>query len=313
MKQHTPYIYYLLFLITGLFFSCEDDITFEFANYGEKVVVEGYIEEGELAKVFLTRSHGFFEPLSNDSVLVTINGIGFYVPELLSEILIIDAKVIVSDGTLIDSLELSLDPYTFPYVYYSGKNIIGQTGGVYELSVFTDGKLLSATTSIPVSIPIDSLWFEPLSEKYDSIGYIHGIFDDIPELGNYFRFFSKSEGRDSIYVHPWNSVWYDRNINGEEDVEFALYHGANDYEDIEDIGRWYFHVGEKVSVKFCTIDRENYEFWQSFQRNAGGSGNPFASPSPTITNIEGGLGIWGGYGVYKVDYIVQINDSIDSK
>ncbi|MEA3443703.1 MAG: DUF4249 family protein [Bacteroidota bacterium] len=313
MKYTTPYIYILL-LITGSLFSCEDDITFEFADYDNEVVVEGYIEEGEVARVFLTRSQSFFDPISNDSVLVTIEGFDFYVPEFLYKILVLDAIVVVSDGTQNDSLELWFDPYTYPYMVYKGKNIIGQTGGVYQLSVFADGKSLSAITTIHESIPIDSLWFEALSEQHDSIGYIHGIFDDPPEQGNYFRVFTKSKGRDSIYVHPWNSVGYDRNINGEEDVEFTIYHGENDFEDDEeDISRWYFHIGEKVSIKFCSIDKANYDFWQSFQRNAGGSGNPFAAPSPTKSNIEGGLGVWGGYGVYQIDYIVEVNDSIISE
>ncbi|MCF8372556.1 MAG: DUF4249 domain-containing protein [Bacteroidales bacterium] len=301
----------LIAILALLVYSCEDDITFEFANYDPKVVVDASIEEGDVAKVFLTRSRSYFDPISDDLVLVSLNGYQpFYIPRLLSEILILDAEVVVSDGSITDTLEIEIDKFNYPYVMYKGKHIVGETGGSYYLSIRADSKEMSAVTSIPESIPIDSLWFEPKSHFEDSIGYIHGIFDDPPEVGNYFRVFTKTIGRDSTFVHPWNSVGHDRDINGEEDIEFSVYHGANDFEENDGSQRWYFKVGEEVIVKFCTIDNDSYEFWRSFQQNAGGAGNPFASPAPTITNIEGGLGVWTGYGVYTTIYKVQKNDSV---
>ncbi len=300
----------LFFILISFLISCEDDITFEFDGYDEQIVVDGYIEEGEFARVFLTRSRSFFDPIYGDSVLITLDGMAFYVPELLSELLIVDASVFVTDGVTTDSLKLDIDQFTYPYVVYKGSKITGQVGKTYDLLIMADGKTLTASTTILPSVPIDSLWFEPLNENHDSMGYIHGIFDDPQESGNYYRIYSKSKGRDSVYVHPWNSVWHDRNINGKEDVEFAIYHGANDFEDKESISRWYFHIGEAVTVKLCAIDKASYDFWLSFQQNAGGSGNPFVAPAPTLSNIDGGLGIWSGYGIFKIDFKVHVNDTI---
>ncbi len=194
---------------------------------------------------------------------------------------------------------------------YQGKNIIGEINGVYELSILVDNNLITSETTILEPIAIDSLWFEALSEDHDSIGFIHGVFDDPPELGNYFRVFTKSKGRDSSYMHPWYSVGHDRNVNGDEEIEFRVYHGANDFEDEESIDRWYFHIGEEVSIKFCSIDKSSFDFWQSYQQNAGGTGNPFAAPTSLKSNINGGLGIWGGYGVFKINYLVQFPDTVD--
>lgn len=312
-KNRTTYKIFGVTFMALLAFSCEDDITFEFNNYEEKVVVDASIEEGDVAKVFLTRSKSYFDPISSDSVLVTLNGYQFYAPKLLSEILILDAEVFVSDGTITDTLKIDFDLYNYPYVVYKGKHIVGKTGGTYYLTVLADNKKLTSVTTIPAPISIDSLWFEPRNEHEDSIGYIHGTFDDPPEIGNYFRIFTKSTGRDSTFVHPWNSVGRDRDMNGEEDVEFSVYHGTNNFEDPDDSRRWYFEIGEEVIVKFCTIDFESYSFWHSFQQNAGGAGNPFASPTPTVTNIDGGLGVWTGYGVYTIIYIVQKNDSIHAE
>ena len=285
--------------------SCEEDITFEFSDYEEKIVIDGAIFEGEPAKVFITRSQSFFDSIPTDSVDIEYLGNVFTIPGMLYDLLVFDAEVIVSDGNQVDTLQLGIDPYTYPYLCYVGDPIVGQSGQSYTLSVTVGEEVVSSTTSIPSHIPIDSVWFEFKNDDEDSLGYIYGVFDDPVEEQNYYRFFSKSIGRDSIFVHPWRSVGYDQNVNGEEEVQFVLYHGNNSLEDSEDSDRWYFRLGEKVVVRFCTIDHDSFEFWSSFQENAGGSGNQFSSPSPTATNILGGLGVWCGYGVYDTLYTVQ--------
>ena len=48
-------------------------------------------------------------------------------------------------------------------------------------------------------------------------------------------------------------------------------------------------------VKFCSIDRNTFEFWRTEETQVQNNGNPFGSPAPISGNIKGGLGIWGGY------------------
>jgi hypothetical protein len=58
-------------------------------------------------------------------------------------------------------------------------------------------------------------------------------------------------------------------------------------------------------------------FWRGLVRQAGTNGNPFAEPMNLVSNINGGLGIWTGYGAsyYKVPIIngTTIIDTIQPK
>ena len=60
-----------------------------------------------------------------------------------------------------------------------------------------------------------------------------------------------------------------------------------------------------VLIKFCQIDEISLKFWRGLVRQAGTNGNPFAEPSNLPSNINGGLGVFTGYGAvyYKVPII----------
>jgi hypothetical protein len=51
----------------------------------------------------------------------------------------------------------------------------------------------------------------------------------------------------------------------------------------------------------ATIDKAHFDFWNTRDFSAS-SGGPFAAYTRISTNINGGLGIWGGYavGVYSM-------------
>ena len=49
------------------------------------------------------------------------------------------------------------------------------------------------------------------------------------------------------------------------------------------------------------------KFWRGLTRQSGSNGNPFAEPLNLPSNINGGLGVWTGYGstYYKVPIIKE--------
>jgi hypothetical protein len=62
----------------------------------------------------------------------------------------------------------------------------------------------------------------------------------------------------------------------------------------------YFLKGDTVTVKWSNIDQAQYNFWNSLEYEENNELNPFANPIVVASNINGGLGIWGGYGsTYK--------------
>jgi hypothetical protein len=45
------------------------------------------------------------------------------------------------------------------------------------------------------------------------------------------------------------------------------------------------------------VDYPHYQFWFTLEADRASNGNPFGFPTTIRSNINGGLGIWGGYAV----------------
>lgn len=280
-----------LLLISTVLMACEKEITVDMPTPESKVVVEAAIEEGQYAWAFITKTAAYFAPV--DSAIIM-------------NMIVKNATVIVSDGTQLDTMHLSFDPYTFPYLKYVGSKIIGQAGKAYELIIIVEGNTYHAKTTIPNAVALDSLKFKP-DINQDTLGFIWLYLKDPDTLGNYYRAFTKIIGKDSVFLHPYPSVTDDRFFNGQK-AEYQLFRGRNPLEDNQynsqgldsaGVARWYFRAGETVVVKIAQIDNEHYRFWYSMEQQFMTDGNPFATPTSLKTNIQGGaIGVWGGYGVF---------------
>lgn len=282
-------LYFLMFSI--ILVACEKEITVDMPIPENKIVVEAAIEEGQYAWAFISKTAAYFAPV--DSAIIM-------------NMIVKNAVVVVSDGTEQDTMHLSLDPYTFPYLKYVGSRIIGQAGKQYWITITVDGKTYRAKTTIPHAVALDSLKFKP-DNNQDTLGFIWLYLKDPDTLGNYYRAFTKILGKDSVFLHPYPSVSDDRFFNGQK-AEYQLFRGRNPLEDNNynpqgldsaGVARWYFRAGETVIVKITQIDNQHYRFWYSMEQQFMTDGNPFATPTSLKTNIEGGaIGVWGGYGVF---------------
>ncbi|MCX7861479.1 MAG: DUF4249 domain-containing protein [Bacteroidales bacterium] len=282
--------HWYLFITIMLLLSCEKEITVDLPIPESKIVIEAAIEQDEFAWAFITRTAAYFAPVDSSIIM---------------NMIVTNAKVIVSDGVVNDTLKITFDPYTFPYLKYKGSIIKGQPGKQYWLTVIADGKTFTAVTTIPYPVPIDSLKFKP-DKNQDTLGFVWVYLKDPDTLGNYYRGFTKVLGKDSVFLHPYPSVTDDRFFNGQT-AEYSLYRGRNPLEDSlynemgvgsDGVPRWYFRTGQTVVVKVAQIDAKHYDFWYSIEQQFMTDGNPFASPITIRSNIQGGaIGVWGGYGV----------------
>jgi len=277
----------LIWISSALIFiiSCEKDITVDLPDYEPKIVVEGWIEQNQLAMVILTKSSPYFSSVDSTALV---------------ELIITDATVIVSDGSVSDTLSLVLDNCYFPPFVYKGHILKGQIGATYYLTIEIQGKTLTATTSIPQPVPFDSIWFEPEPEKGDSLGFIWAHYTDPPETGNCYKIFTKRLGRDNKFIPIFGSIYEDSYFNG-KDLVFSMYRGIQsfineeEYEDDPELG--YFKINDTIVVKNCSIDRDVYDFWRTTYQVMFSGDNPFVPSIIINTNIKGGgLGVWGGYG-----------------
>jgi Domain of unknown function (DUF4249) len=277
-------IYFVSILIIA--FSCTKDIEIELPESEEKIVVEGWIEQNQYPVVVLTTNTPYFDKFDSTALM---------------DVFISDAKVTVSDGTTTEHLSFTIDFQNlqnadWPMVYFIGDTLKGEIGKTYTLNIEVEGKILTAFTTIPQIIEADSIWFK-LDEGQDSLGYLWGLYSDDPNTNSYFRFFTKRLSRDNVFTPTYGSIVEDKFFSGDT-LEFSLVRGIGSYTaadayDDEELG--YYKIGDTVVFRLTSIDQAHYNFWRTAEQEIMMGQNPFSSPVQIRSNIEGGLGVWGGY------------------
>jgi len=278
-----------------LFSSCEEDIKLNVLAADVKIVIEGSFENGQYAEVVVTRNSPLSQTINYDNMIVK------------------DALVYVSNGVITDTLRFDTVFTAANPFLYKGTTLLGMVGQVYSLTVVADGKIYTATTSIPAPVPLDSVWWKPQPPEQD-LGYAWAKLQEPSGLGNGYRWKAKRPMKivpydgsfvllDRRYVAPFGATFDDKYIDGKT-FEFAYNRGYDPvermyYEITEDEEeRGYYKRGDTVYIKFATIDKAAQDFYQTYDAAISSAGNPFASPVTIISNIKGGgLGVWAGMGV----------------
>lgn len=289
-----------LFFTGLLFLSCEKDITVDLPQPDPKIVVEGYIFEGERPYVILSRNSGFFAPLDSAAFINTF---------------IFNGVVVVSDGTNTDTLTFQTAPESALGVAYVKTNptVIGQAGKTYTLTAIADGQTVTSSTTIIPSIPVDSTMWK-LDGQEDSLGLVWVYFTDPGIDLRAYRFMTRRVSQVPERNEPLfrTNFYFDNNFfkgqQGTVGFGRAQQFGgglSNSNGEGDDPDRGYYRVGDTVEVRLCVIDKPYYDFLNTLGNSLGSSGSPFASPSNVISNVKGGLGGWGGHGVTQFTVICQ--------
>lgn len=307
--------------------ACEKEITVDLPPADPKIVVEGSIEQGLPPVVFITKSAGYFAPTDlnaiqnlyrSDATVTVSNGV---ITDTLTSICSGDVPEdllpIVTELTGLNEEQLSL----VNICAYVSLNplMIGEIDRAYDLTVELDGEVVTSTTKINKLVPLDSLWFR-IAGNTDSLGFLFATISDPDTLGNAYRWFAKrinqypdwsehaGEQKDISFIAPIGSVSDDVFFNGLS-FEFGYFRGTipnSDKEDDINEERGYYKEGDTVVVRGTVIDRGVFRFVNSFEEQVASAGSPFASPANVQSNIEGGLGVWAGYGaVYDTVICVE--------
>jgi hypothetical protein len=279
-------VLFFLFL-AGMMVSCEKDITVDLPVPPEEYVVEGYINPGKPAYVFISKTAAFFAPYDNASLL---------------NYAVRNAVVTVSDGIITDTLIAPLPDVGYLYI---SPQITGEVGKTYFLKIETnDGKVLTSVTAISPVVPLDSVWFK-VQPALDSLGWMWARLSDPPLPGNSYRWFAKRLGKDVDFIAPVGSVFEDKFFNGLS-FDFAYNRGkVPNSQSVDDNNEeeGYFKKGDTIVVKFASITKESYDFWRAAENQSSSNGSPFASPAPLKTNVTGAIGIWEGF-AFTLDTVV---------
>ncbi len=301
---------FISFLFLG-FYSCETEFTPDTSSFEEEIVVEGYIEAGDESTppyVFLTKSQSFFSEINTDNfddlfihdadVSVMHNNQSYSLSEVCLNDLTPAQQIILADflGTNIDSIGINFCVYTD--LTFS---LLGEEGEQYDLSINVYGIILTASTTIPNFVPLDSMKFSPIPDPdNDTLQELTGfISDPINEL-NFYRYFTRVN--QESFIPGLGSVSDDKVFDGQS-FEFPLPRGQAWTEEIDPNVYGYFTEGDTVTIKWCTIDKDHFDFWNTLEYNTSNQG-PFSTYTLIDSNVNGGLGIWGGYAVQYYTEIV---------
>ena len=289
--------YVSLLLVLGLV-SCESEIDIILPPPETLVVVDGTIENGQFARVAVTKTTPYFDVINFAS---------------LAAIFITDATVILSDGVISDTLLPVFDATQFPPYFYQGDDpaLIGQEWKTYYLTVYALGDTLTATTSIPGAVPVDSIRWSQFGND-DSLG-LGGIFFKEPDsLGNFYHLLAKRQGYPYYVTVPFQGISNDQIGNGQyiDDFPFGRpdpvpgWFNTATGDTIPDESGIRWRRGDTIYTKLCSIDFYSYEFLRTYDDAASSFGNPFSAPTYVASNIKGGLGGFVGIGATYSMYIV---------
>jgi hypothetical protein len=278
MYKHIKAIWVLLVLI--LSWSCNN---IDFENYESEIVVDGWIEQGQPARVLLTKSAPYFGEI--DSLT-------------LRNYALTHARVKLNDGQKEEILTLTPNTSFFPPYMYVSTEIIGEVGKSYQLTIEADHKTVTANTTIPEPIALTNAYMQK-NDNSDSLGVITIEFSDPVEKENFYMAFIKYENDNSRFESSF-APFHDELFNG-QDIKFDLQKGFNNASSTSSYDGAFFNINDTIIVKFCTIDSNSFLFWLSFQKEIMNTTNPFAATNSSVkSNITNGLGIWCGYGVNYV-------------
>ena len=319
----------ILFILCLFYLSCEEEITLTLPNNGEQLVVEASIEKDCPPYVVLTKNQGYFDPIDEETYLnlfdVDVDSVKiWYNNEDGEKITKHLKKQPLSD--LLDSEELAYiylpEDATIPYDF-------SKEGTTYFLEISRNGEKITSQTTIPFTTPLDCVWVEQneiaiKDWKFD----IRAVYTDPSEIQNNILVRTKRiehYERDSIYndgiipnpdirnllVDAGSDVlfngesfetYFPRPIKG-SGFPFGAYNGDHykTYGNLDSV----FIPHDVVIIKFCQIDEASLKFWRALVRQAGSNGNPFSEPINLVSNINGGMGVFTGYGsvYYKVPII----------
>ncbi|MDR0546721.1 MAG: DUF4249 domain-containing protein [Dysgonamonadaceae bacterium] len=282
-------------ILSLLLVACNEDRAIAYVEYEPKIAVEGYIESGQPPIVMLSWTGSFEQSLDTTYLLKHV---------------ITAAKVSVSDGETTEVLTLGTNrDYLPPYVYY-GNILKGEPGKTYRLEIEYHNRLITAETTIPQPVALDSCWFVQETPN-STIGYAHIRFKNVS--GAYYQVATRVATHYSYETLKWEKTgetvftpclygnFPASQFPANDTVEMQINKGPILFLYAKTQFNTYFLLGDRVEIKLRTQTKEAYDFWSSWQSEILNARNPiFPATNNLQSNINGNaIGVWCGYGVSK--------------
>ncbi len=227
--------------------SCQKVINVNLNSSAPQYVVEGNVtDQPGPYMVKLTRSVNF----DQDNVFPAVSG----------------AKVIITDTTA--GLRDSLIEVT-PGIYQT-QMLTGVSGHTYNLYINYQGKVLTAQSTMPQPVLLDSMQVRPQGFRGNSLAAVPYYFDPVAK-GNFYHFVMTVNDTVSTAIYVRN----DQLVNGQL-IQQPLSGGD---------GGVTIRHGDSLTVSMECIDSMVYQFYYTL-RNSQNSNS--ATPTNPVSNIKGG-------------------------
>ena len=269
---------YVLFLSMIIACSCNNDSFGDGITLESKLAVEGWIEEGDVPQVILSSTIPINDVIDSTNVLDHV---------------IRSAKITVSDGETVEVLRVKNDDNRVPPFVYFGKEITGKAGKTYTLKIEYLNRIVEATTSIPKTVLLTTAEYKK-NNATDTTGYVFIKFDDPISEKNYYQVATRIDKQEPIFVPAFYGNLDDVKFKSHS-ISMQVNRGVLLFPKTK--FKPYFTDGDLIFVKLRTMNKEAFDFWNSWQNEIVNSRIPiYPSNTSLKSNIKGGVGIWAGYG-----------------
>ncbi|REH00247.1 DUF4249 domain-containing protein [Flavobacterium aquicola] len=268
----------LLLPLLIVMISCSRENYVESTEGESKIVIEGWIEQGDVPQVILSRS------IPIDAVIDSTTIFDYFIRS---------AKVTVSDGEKEEVLSVKSNEDRVPPYVYSGSKMIGEVGKTYVLKVQYLNRNIEAATSIPSVVSIKSAKYVKANPA-DTTGFVYLEFDDLVNEKNYYQIETRLDTVEPIFVPALYGNLNDENFSSSS-VSLQVSRGIYVFSKTK--YKPYFTDGDLIYVKLRTMSKPGFDFWNSWQNEVVNGRSPIFPASTSLkSNIKGAIGIWAGYG-----------------
>jgi hypothetical protein len=285
-------IVFLVFLL----FACTRDVDLEQPHYKSKIVVDGFIETGRAAHVFLTMSSPYLTHYDSASIRDTFLNYG--------------KITLTSSAGEEEVLTIYREKQLFPPFVYKSVAIRGQSGVRYDIKVEVKGRELSASTTIPIALEGTEGRFV---EKTDTTGFVEFTAAS-PVIENKYLFVRVRSHLAEDDFHPaFNPLFVISDVDQVtawqrvlRSREFGHYLLDADVPYYSSYPRFEYDLRDSVELLVGTVDSTAYKVLESLFVDRTNQENPFAFNGNSVkSNINGGIGRWTGIGIKGVLELAQ--------
>ena len=224
---------------------------------------------------------------------------------------ITNATVTLAEGDQTVTLPYNNRPasstVTLPYYSAPARFLPIRTGRTYKLTVvLPGGQRASSTCTIPAAVPPTGVSFDSLTENGGRTRryFVRGLWQDPPNQVNYyqvagiFRYTTNTSNNEKYnglsFDDENRGLYSDVGLDGTTFVSGRAFVASGSTTTQQSSFTNQYKTAT-VTVNVISVDPAYYRYQEAVIRQRRSRNNPFAEPVLIPSNIQGGLGCFGGY------------------